>query len=751
MEPPAKRLRILQSVEVDEENPDYINAKQKQQRKFKGRLESIFAKYGSMHESMSDEIDMRENRVVVDRGHLRRLVRQVNRKETILLDNLGMAAGQEPEAGSEKEEEESEYSEDELAPTQRPKSNKRRFEDTTGEQHQRSTEAVAQTSPGENNQLDLRQIAAPASTTLQAGTQEIPGTPNPAANLLQLVHFPQTPAGQQAQNTFYATLARTINHAVQQAVIPLFSNIPANTLNVQLPHMNILPAPTTPAPKDDKIAPATDPKWFFPPLSVESHKEHVAQSSPMPPPTSISVLKDKPSPAKEKGTSVGKQGHQDSRTREESLRLQNEDTPSVARSPAIKQVYSKPLSRQSSPRVEIAQKPSVKRRNYNFTEEDDIYISQKRVLDKHTWSQIRKSKRKWDGWPDMTFSYHWTKHLKKQRLHLKGVPAPSLDLREPSISRGSPAETHHLPTPSSLEHDDHPTEVGEYGSGRSDQFISSSAHFDDDERELLSLAGADTDEEQLPIAEEEAFEVTEADTILPSVELTEFINEDTLQQDLLEGLPSDNALPAGNAAVLAIVKTEPLPSSPSSKRKRETLPMSFQAMPDSEDENGEDVELSDMDIDSAIVASGTFLCDVCQKTFKTANNLDRHQANHCGAHDNIRPNSGSIDLIGDDEVQAPTTPYIKPEVSTPPPAGFLLSTPAFQTPTSLPQRSGIHSSGSKSTSKLDRKTFLKQVKQSWTKKSTPNSKTIAKSRSFQSLPKKRHWAGDAESEDELAM
>ena len=114
-------MRIWQSVEVDEENVEYIKAKQKQQQKFKGRLESIFEKYGNMHESMSDEIDMTTNRVVVDRGHLRRLKRQVGRKETILLDTLGLAVEKEPEQGSE-EEENGEDSEDELAPAQPEKS-----------------------------------------------------------------------------------------------------------------------------------------------------------------------------------------------------------------------------------------------------------------------------------------------------------------------------------------------------------------------------------------------------------------------------------------------------------------------------------------------------------------------------------------------------------------------------------------------------------------------------------------------------
>ncbi|CAO2656893.1 Nn.00g056960.m01.CDS01 [Neocucurbitaria sp. VM-36] len=764
MEPPAKRLRILQSVEVDEENPEYIHAKQKQQRKFKGRLESIFAKYGSMHESMSDEIDMRENRVVVDRGHLRRLVRQVNRKETILLDNLGMAAGQDPEPEDISEnEEENEYSEDELAPTQPPKSNKRRLEDTADEPHQPSAEPVAHSLPANTNQLYSQHIATPASATLQAGAQQVPGTPTPAANLLQLVQFPQTPAGEQAQNNFYTNLARTIDHAVQQAVIPLFSNILATTLNVQLPLTNGLPAPTTPVAISDKIAPATDPKWFFPPLSVESRKQHVAHSSPIPAPARMPVLENN-YPAIEQNTSQQKHNHRGMRTRRASSQATNDMRPALTRSTGTEQTYSKPPPRRASPRVEIAQKSSVKRRRYNFTEEDDIYISRRKKLDKHTWSEIRKSKQKWEGWPEMVFSYRWNKHLKNKQLHLKEIHAGRIDYREPSIPRTAPCEgqylekegslpieTHHLPTPSSLEHDDRPDEAVEYDSAHIDSFMSSNAYFDDDERELLSLAGADTDEEDLPIAkgDEETIDATQEDTILPSVEMTEFIDEDTLQQGLLEDLPTEDAVPVISAAVLDAVKTEPMLSSPSSKRKRKTMPISFQAMPDSEDEN--EAELSDVDRSSAMTAGGTFLCDICQKTYKSAKNLEKHQANPRGTHDTLRPNSGSIDLIGDDEIQAPRTPYIKREGSTPPAASFVLSTPASQTPKSLPQHLGVHSSGSQSTPKLDRKTFLKQIKQSWAKKSTPTSNAVAKRRSFHTLSTKRAWPGDAESEDELAI
>ncbi|KAF1840617.1 uncharacterized protein K460DRAFT_421548 [Cucurbitaria berberidis CBS 394.84] len=763
MEPPAKRLRILRSVEVDEENPDYINAKQKQEQKFKGSLESIFAKYENMHESMSDEIDMRENRVVVDRGHLRRLVRQVNRKETVLLDTLGMVAGQDTEDVPDGVAN-SEDSEDELAPTQRPESNKRRLDDTTKGQQQPFAETVAQPPPCDSNQRIFQHISTPASATIQAGAQQIPNTPNPAANLLQLVQFPQTPAGQQAQNTFYTTLTQTIDHAVQQAVIPLFSSIFATTPNVQLPLPNVLPTPTTPVTIGDKIAPATDPKWFFPPLSAEPREQHLARSSPISAPVSTSVLKIKPVQEIEKDTSHQNQDHKATRIRSESSREITSVGPASNCSIVREQASSNPQSRRASPRVEIRKRPVGRSRTYHFTEEDDVYISKRKQLHKRTWAEIKNSKQKWEGWPEIVFATRWSKHLKDKKLNLEKVPASILGPREPSIpptaldkghflinQQTSPAETHHLPTPSSLEDEDRQGQFEEFESEPCSNVLSSSAHFDDDERELLSLDGSDTDEEQLPVVnEKETFYTTHADMVLPSVETNAFVDEHTLQPDLLEEPLVADAVPTAIVAPMDTIKIEPLHTSPSSKRRRKTTPIDFQTVPDSEDEEQGDAELGNVNKNSARTSGGAFPCDICHKSFKSAKNLERHQAKPRAMH-NMTPKSVSVDLVGDDEIQTPRTPYIKREFSTPPPTSSLLSTSALQTPKLSLQHSGVLSSSSKSTSKLNRKTFLKQIKQSWTKRSTPRPKTLATRRSFHTVPMKRAWAGDTDSEDELAM
>jgi len=115
-----------------------------------------------------------------------------------------------------------------------------------------------------------------------------------------------------------------------------------------------------------------------------------------------------------------------------------------------------------------------------------------------------------------------------------------------------------------------------------------------------------------------------------------------------------------------------------------------------------------------------------------------------------RGKSSSVQLINDANFSTPASPQIKRETSTPP-ANFLST---LQTPKAQPQRLiGLDSPGSKSTSKADRKTYLKQIKQSWTRKSSPVSKSVAKRKSVASLQtRKRTRVDDVDDDvDELAM
>ncbi|KAH7408246.1 hypothetical protein DE146DRAFT_645684 [Phaeosphaeria sp. MPI-PUGE-AT-0046c] len=709
MEPPPKRLRLLQSsVEVDESSPAYIAAQQKQQERFKGTLESIFAKYGSMHESQSDEIDLKGN-IIVNRGHLRRAARHGTLNSSTLLDSVfgGDVSGIQDTSDSEGDKEDSE---DELAPTQpiKPSSAQKQTDSNrTAPSH------GAQSSPATSTPF---QAQTPKPSSVPAA-QIVPYTPDPAANLLQHVHFPQTPAGQQAQSSFYTALTQTINQAVQQAVAPLFSSILPFTSTPQLPSTNVLPPPITPANVVDTVTAARDPKWFFPPLPEQTHekvttrsqsKSRLVSSSPV-----LDAARQQDQLLQEDDVVQGRSG----------INFPEQSTVSVAalvRSQEPFDTESRKPARRSSPRVEIQNSGSRRtRRKYAFSEEEEIYITKRKALHGRTWEDIRNSKKKWEDWPTRVFQTRYERRWKHQQLHLKDTP----ELQECESVQGAPevecnaVPSCHLPTPSSLEQEDSHVHVEDAVVSTKEHVFSSSTHFDDDERDLLSLAGDDLANEQLQCesAAEDAFFPDTDEIVLPSVEMTGFADEDALQQGLLEGSPPEEA----STMTTIKIKEEPTFSSPITKRKRRRMNLPCQAIPDSESEANSQDDKYDYEINANT------------------------------AHSRPRPDSPDLDLIGDDELQActPTTRTIKRELSTPPPTSFLLSTPAPQPHLNK----DLSSSGVKSASGLSRKAYLKKIKQSWTKTSTPAGKTVANRRSFHTEPRKRTWTVVGDSEDELGF
>lgn len=713
MEPPAKRLRILQSVEVDETNPDYIAAKQKQQQKLKGRLESLFAKYEGMHESMSDEIDFKTGKLVVDRGHLRRVQRQMKRKEPTLIDTLlepALARDDVSEEGEERPE-----SEDELAPTQIQK----RRRDRAGDQ-----ERGAQTAERHGVVLATSPSHAAPTEPLHKNAPQIPNTPNSAANLLQHIQFPQTPLGQQAQAAFYANLNQTIAQAVQQAVAPLLSSVFQTTPIVQPAQLPVFPAPSPCPSAIDNVRPATDPKWYFPPMSATEHAGRIEHQRSSPP----AIHKALPDASDQNEASSPLV----SRRRSPQVRIQRKRASETKRNSPVLQVSSeRPQSSHSLPALNstgdtclvteppigeslrFKKGPRATRKKYEFTEEDDVYIIEKRELHNRSFKEIKDSKEKWLNWPASALYNHWTYHLKDRKSHLSTTSrieslAPSdssipTEHEEHFFSSKEIPETssasHRLPTPSSLEQDENHAERA---------VIPSSSHFDDDELELLSLAGADISDSLLThtVYDNEDTYPT-PDEPLPSIEGAEFRNEDELQLEMLKTEQSPTPEPTlPKALPSTIPETQEslvVISSPSQRRRSgaKTKPqLTYRAAPDSDDD---------------------------------------------------------LDLIGTND--EPTTPHaqtytnIKRESLTPQASRFLCSSPAFKTPRPLPQSS---SAAAKSTGKLDRRAYLKEVKQSWAKGKgqgrTPGSQ---KRRSLNVIPvgRKRAWAevevGD--SEDELAV
>ncbi|KAI8940012.1 hypothetical protein NX059_003734 [Plenodomus lindquistii] len=682
MEPPAKRLRILQSVEVDEENEEYIDAKKAQEKRLKSRMESIFAKYENMHESNSDIIDMKANKLVVDRGHLRRLQRQVDRNETSILDTLGLSASKEEECPAKDDDEnDDQVSEDELAPTQRP----------------RATKAAV-----ENRSAIVQPIQIPMPANTPQTPQQAPYTPSPAANLLQYVQFPQTPAGQQAQSAFYTTLTQTINQAVQQAVAPLFSGILSNTPSSLTPATHAQPSSyATPSICADTVVPATDPKWFFPPLPVEPPSVQPTDAAPLPQSGNF-----------ESSATTSKEVNETTFPAIRTIRPQQSE---VQHPPSIVHEHETSTNAppqhtpsRRSPRVEIQRRrdPAPK---FAFSKADDVYISRK-VAEKTSWSEIRDSRKKWRNWPLTTLQHHWSTISMRHDLHLQNASREDAH----GIDQASPALTHHLPTPSSSRYGDHEDELTKTCNNLgSNHKASSLSHYDEDELELLSIAGDGRSDTPTISNDDELHE----DVILPSIELSlEYTVEDAIQQDLLQKSPTVDPPSAVERNIpSATAKT---------KRQRSSFDQQKSIVPNSEAEAKDILEHK-----SAIVTSASHPI----KPPKPQN----------------ARRSTSIDLVGDeDELLAPITPRIKRESSTPLPLSFLCTTPAPK------PRAGLPSSDAKSTPKVSQKTFRKQIKQSWTKMGTPGPKSTGKSlvkrKSFPMLNRKRAWDGD-ESEDELAM
>lgn len=774
-------MRIWQSVEVDEEDAEYIKAKQKQQQKFKGRLESIFEKYGNMHESMSDEIDMATNRVVVDRGHLRRLKRQVGRRENMLLDTLGLAVGKESRnKGEEEDEEDEENSEDELAPTQ-PVKSKDKEPELDGQQ----TRMPDAHSPRSDIIPSIPQHSnTPATSIPQFNTMEPPNTPNPnpTPNLLPLVQFPQTPAGQQAQATFYMTLTQGIGEVIQKAMAQSGLLPP----NFSTPFASVAPPPTTPMiTTADKIAPATDPKWFFPPLSAAPRQDPVAQSSPIPTRRVAAAAEQADQPVV---TSLPRE--HEGELSAESIPLVEEAAPSVSR--ARLQESSPITHRRTSPRVEIQKRRIRATRKYHFTPEDDAYISRRKMIDHSSWVAIKESQEKWKDWPASAISRRWAV-IKDQNLHLQSlVVADSSDNAHGTDNEldeqvETPVtQSHHLPTPSSSEHEDSHREATE--PTQAFKGFSSSAYYDDDERELLSLAGSDAEEEgeeenegeegegedhEIP-CDEEIPDALPEDSIIPSIETTTMIDEDDLQRDLLESLAMYEATITPPRQTSIHIKPEPISPSALTTQQEPALTRRSETIPDTPMVNDDTNDSTPHQPPTPIATASPLLCQICNRTFKTPQTLARHLSNPRNTHTHPAPplpltpsrkRSISLDLISstttipndNDDLLPPTTPRIKREPSTDSPS-FFVST--FQTPRAAERRNSSCGSGSLSTSRIDRRAHVKQLKQCWKGVGgTPvasGSKEKGKGKGRRSLGglvggRKRVWVEESEERDELCF
>ncbi|KAH6638199.1 hypothetical protein C7974DRAFT_156084 [Boeremia exigua] len=705
IETPAKRLRILRSIEVDETNPDYIEAKQKQQQKFKGRLERMFEKYENMHESMTDEVDLNTGKIVVDRGHIRRMQRQLTRNRPTMVDSF-LGAAIEDDTASEDEDGQGE-SEDELAPTQTRKRKRDSVEDSE----------TAQTPAQQNMNLVATPQAVPTAF-IQRNSSHIPNTPNPAANLLESIQFPQTPLGQQAQAAFVASLNQTIVQAVQQVVAPLFT-ILQNTPNGQAVQPQ-LPATSLPLPSTDGVKPAADPKWYFPPiLAIKKtpQTEHPRSSPPVVTEAPLASTNEDhvslPPGTRRRSPKVHIRMRSGPMRRDQisqTLETTVERPHSSHSLPALRSDIDVPLDAHLVDKTSARKAKTVRlTRKYHFTEEDDAYIRERRVLHNMSFKDIKASKTKWSDWPTTALSNRWRTRLKDEshqnqtKSKTRSVaqnPLPTSEEHEEhyfssmEIPETSSAE-HRLPTPNSLEQESHSSER---------IVLPSSSHFDDDELELLSLAGADiSDSPSAHFFDDEGNMYPAPDEPLPSIEGADFRNEDELQLEMLK------------------TEDSPTPEPPQCKTLPSTIPETQE---------------------SGVVVSSTSQNRMVIEKPKT-----RPEATYRASS----KSSDDLDLIGTSD--EPATPHIriKRESLTPQATKFLCSSPVFKTPRPAPQSSGLLA---KSTGKLNRRAFLNDVKQGWTK-SKGKTSSSQKRRSLNLAPTivgtRRVGVKASDSEDELAV
>jgi len=736
MEPPAKRLRILKSIEVDDTNPDYIAAKEKQRAKLKGRFESLYAKYEALPEAMTDEINIRTGEIVVDRGHMRKLNREYIQRQGKrgkgsgeLLDDLFR---DEPEDAGNDDESTEEDVRDELAPSQSPQPRDRKQAALKLAALSTLDAGALHTSPKHHTvRADIPTPFTPAGSALTSGAQAlVPIVSSPATNWMQMVQFPQTPAGQLAQSAFM----QQIQHAVQQAITPILSNMLANA-PISAPQYTKT-TPFVPTAIDDQAASATLAMLRSPP-HPESPDTPVANlSSPL--------RRDRP---------------------DAPIAIPSSPLPARASSPRSKRFFAKGVyinthqSRGSLPSAPSSHAAADS--GHSQAHATELKTSQSWVDDSQdniTNSIIlkrngRKRRVPASGIAEVTGAeaevHTLTTKTKSRQPHPRKVKEQTRKFPTSEILKtSSTIRSHHLPTPDSLEHDEMKDAVEQPPTFLTDDYeslIASGGHFDDDDRDLLSIAG---DDESIASDREEDYDTTKI--IITSIETEMRMDYDATAQTASTVVAISDPIPKADQP-RPVDSLAPPTSSPN-KSKRKPIPVSFQVDSDSED-----------DLDLVVADSQPTGGRSTPTTHNTPAKNGRRRlqklpqinpaSNVTPLTSNIPPNQSPTS--NDDELLAPFTPKIKRESCTPP-ASFLLATPTLHTPRSAPQPSTLQSSGAKEkATPLARSVFLKRVKQSWARggrkaKADPGLKIMATS-SFQTGKRKRAPWEDEDSEDELAL
>ncbi|KAF1975844.1 hypothetical protein BU23DRAFT_552325 [Bimuria novae-zelandiae CBS 107.79] len=773
MERPAKRMRILQSIgvdEVDENNPEYLEGKKQNSEWLKNRWDAIYAKYGAMPDMMSDELDMRgEGKIVVDRGHMRKLEREyrkrLGQRSVKSLDDVQLVDdmfANDPEMDGGDDEDSDCDERDELAPSPSPEPASLGSDAFPAKQAQNEPKSPSQT----DNQIGVPVPDTPKNATVQAA---LAASTNPTADLIQLVQFPQTPAGQQAQRAFEAQTVR----AVQQAVATIFSSLISHVPIHQPQQSNLPQVPITPTVTLGEVAPATAPNFHRLPLLPSSESSTVPQSSPLP------VTQSERRKRRSFAIGVHITQRQNNCARATVPFFSEDDLTDSAGEQRPQQPSTVKSAGQSAVHL-LTKRPQEPRRQYSrytFTAEDDQYIIESRMLHNRKWSEIMNSRPHWKDWHEGVFWARWRNKLsaKAEEYQSSGLgkpqgPSDQVKQRNDAEVLSSPTAGRHLPTPSSLEHGEVDRHEEEPMSGNVEEIIASGGHFDDDEKDLLSLYGEDVadalssngecveETQEIPETHEDSIQqilqgtVTRENTVdqvAASVEME--ITQPEIEYSQNTALPvASGPSPPSKIATSTAVQQTPLKKKavaiPSSSSKSKSKPIiTYQVESDNDDQ-------IDLVGSNPPTPTNIHQCPKCKQTFLRAASLRTHENQ---PHPKEVPYRASSPLPVATQFDPfatqhgsppPATPTIKREPLDAP--RNLLSSPVFKTPMSAPQIKGLSSSGAKSSGKMSRVAYNK-VKASWARKGTPVPK---KRKSWNATPRKRFWEEfDDGMEDELAM
>jgi hypothetical protein len=727
MEPPRKRMRLFQSVDVDEDNPDYIHDKQKSEAVLKNKFENIFAKYENMPESRSDEIDMLTGDIVVDRGHVRSL--QTNKRTWEAAQFLGdLMADRVGDTFEELDED----SEDELAPSEASRSPEavdpgQRKPDV--QRPQAPSDRLPRREQNREETTELPINPAQVASPLILDQTQLLNALNPA---LQLAQFPQTPLDVQNQNALLMGLGRVVLQAVTQALPVALSNHLGNASGAIAPQPAITPA------SNYLLTPASDPKWACPPLPQLPPSSDFADPSPVPKPTD--VRKKRKAFEKNKSSRPAKKSVISKRVPPVSAQRLSTTIPIATppqedeRTPKAAYLHDSPMSGLpfSTPQFNYTSHA----RKYFFDEKDNQHIIAQRTINELTFSQIKNSRPKWRGYPVSAFVSHWNFHLKRRTVELRnneqeGASTSGLDhtptvhqgtqgvSTPPKRKRGRPNKVplnlnadriRQLPTPTATEHSDPVQETQDSPVTRTD---STNDHltYSQEDLELLSLAG-DEQEERNDLMEAEDILGTSMpleDPVVPSVESgspatdLDLLDDDDDEEPITSHPVVQTQQPRIVTAIDTHVTIADLGSS-TQKRKKQKEVINYAVDSDDEDD--------------------LILVPTCESESKTRSSPV--QQSHA-------------------EFDPTPTPEIKREPLTPGPFS-LLAAPSPITPRSAPPNPA-HSSATKDSSKLSRSEMSRRVRAQWAKWGRAKPPHVARQRPNLQMLKRR---SEEDSEDELA-